>query len=490
MLPFKNSSIMEFESLLSSIKDTNEACVSLIGEDQRSQIRDLQIQNESLTNLLNIKDSELQAYKGKLNSIEEKIESIIEQLKNEADSDDKINELEDIETENYTATKIELIVSYLSENRNVVRKQYFEEEEEYTEEKVETENNEVISRLRAQLAGHIDFLTRLVQAPEYQGFFLISDQTGKTFLDSATKNLLLEQSRRTTQLLSTLPANDKYGNEFANIDDILGHKIDLIKRSSTLSKLLNKNNCSEEEIKDMLLQETVITSILTKSYETMKKIAEDNQKAAQSPTRYMSTERSTSRSPDAYDRAYEKKAKSVFKLLSKALNEDNDYSREAFLDSSKRIAQDYVNAQNTAGNTLSFTEYVDQTGSALRELSQRVREMKETMKNQQKTNNDNVWYPWARRVYAGILGIEAKPKDVKDMQIIIEESALTSCGNRQLQKRLESLRNQKKVMTQPKVQAPDAVRFKTLLAVSISLMRIRRSTTYRTPTHVRVSSFY
>ena len=525
MLPFNNSK-MEFESLLSNIKNANDACSSLIGEDQRQQIHDLEITNNSLNNMIKIKDDNIQQLQNYIGTIESKITSIIEYLRRQNNTDEKLQDLQEIEVENDIPSKIDLLFQFTlntnqqpstSQSPKQKSKLYQEEQTQNSRtftQKLEEEANEElarqqesINRLRKQLQGHAEFLTRLVQAPEYQNFFLISNQTGKTFLDTATKNLILEQARRTTELIYSLQQEGSYSDSLATIDDILGHKVDLNQRTRILSKYLSRNNCSLEDIQDMLLQETVITSFLAKAYDKMRDKAENLEtkvktyQNTRSP-QYLPSSKVQDReilrsSPDA-DKLFDRQGKTVINLINKALGEKEEYSKQQLLDSSLRMAQDYLNAQKLAGTNVSFSDYVTQTGESIQTLMKKVKEMKENMKNyqrnqrsttQQNYQNEDSWQNWARRVYAGILGIEARPKNDKDMQIIIEESALTSCGNRQLQRRLESLRNQKKVMTEPNVTSNGRVHFKTLLAVSITVMRMRRAASFRTPSYFRVSPF-
>ena len=519
---------MDLKSLDSYMEQVNNDCISLIGEDQRQHIQALEIENQSLQNTLKDKDIRIQQMQNYIGAIENKLSSVIEYLKNQQISEEQSQNLEKIENENDIPTKIDYLFQYTLYNNQQQTEAEAQQNTAPSYREIQTqrsmqsdlyspkqsmketnsEQNEAIARLRKQLLGHVEFLTRLVNSPKSLNFFLISNESGKTFLDKATRDLIVEQSQRTSELIYMLTqGTQQFNDSNPTISEILGHEINLNDRSRTLSKYLSSQKVKKQMLGDMLLQETVITSILTASYEALKDKAEELEtqlSRVNNQNKYIQSNRQQNsiQTTPSIDKYFEKRAKSVLDLLNKALNENNEYSKEQLLDSSMRLAQDYINAQKITGTDSSYTDYVKETGESIQDLMNKVKEIKENFRNykrnqgnnqmftQHRDDGEDSWESWARRVYAGILGIEAKPKNNKDMQIIIEESALTSCGNRQLMRRLESLRNQKKVMTEPNIPSNGRVHFKTLLAVSITVMRMRRCASYRTPTYLRVSSYY
>ena len=518
---------MDFKSLDSYMEQVNNDCISLIGEDQRQHIQALEIENQSLSNTLKDKDIRIKQMQDYISAIENKVSKIVDYLKKQQISEDQLQNLENIEKQIDIPTKIDFLFQYTLYNNQPQEEREIPQKDSPSYREIQTQRSmqsdfynpkqenvehdpdqeETIGRLRKQLLGHVEFLTRLVNSPKSLNFFLISNESGKTFLDKATRDLMVEQAQRTSELVYMLTqGTQQYKDNNPTISDILGHEINLNDRSRTLSKYLSSQKVKKQMLGDMLLQETVITSILSNSYEAIKERAEDLEEQlakANNQNKYLQTKRqqnSIQTSP-SLDKYFDNRAKVVFDMLNKALNENNTYSKEQLLDSTIRLAQDYLSAQRLSGTKSSYTDYVKQTGESIQDLMNKVKDIKANFRNYKQNQGNNQfntssrdtredsWENWARRVYAGILGIEAKPKNNKDMQIIIEESALTSCGNRQLQRRLESLRNQKKVMTEPNIPSNGRVHFKTLLAVSITVMRMRRCASYRTPSYFRVSPF-
>ena len=123
--------------------------------------------------------------------------------------------------------------------------------------------NSTINRLCNQLKGHAQFLTRLVETPDLQSLFLISQQNGSLFLPETAAKLALEQASRTSQLLSCI-------GQFSGTDDTPIPRIDdqlfgaLLSggRLTRVKEFLFRGSASTSELSAMLWQEIAINGIL------------------------------------------------------------------------------------------------------------------------------------------------------------------------------------------------------------------------------------
>lgn len=127
----------------------------------------------------------------------------------------------------------------------------------------------VIKRLCSQLHGHISFLLRLAKTPELQSLFLISQQTGDTFLPETSVRLIIEQASKTAQFLDNI--NDKYSdNPIPSIEEQLGFKYNGKRRLHDIKKFVKGESMNLNEMKEMLWQEIVINDILRRMLEKNK----------------------------------------------------------------------------------------------------------------------------------------------------------------------------------------------------------------------------
>ncbi|EAY12819.1 hypothetical protein TVAG_221720 [Trichomonas vaginalis G3] len=487
-------------TLFSNIQVASDECKSLIGEAQRDQINLLKKTVESLRSQIQDRDNKIQFLQSVILSVESRINDEVEKQKSSISLNPPENEkLEEILDDRDVRNKLDLLVNYLQEKKQQVPASPTSPRRSFGAFSKNDPNADVVKRLRHQLIGHVDFLTRLVDSPEYQQLFLISDSTGRIFLQESTKNQLLEQARRTTELLYDVSKDVPKDTDLANINEVMSQKIDLEHRTENLKHFIKSNALTHQEVCDLLLQETFITSLLAKTvsgYQKKLKQAESITQVPQSPT-----------SPsDSFDR----KARRIMQLINEALGEEETYSRDTFFAGVQKMAQDYISAREVIGDNKpqKFTEYAEKQTKILTELSKSVKELNERsrsnssinnsqqqtqqqMQNQQQqqqqyqyqsqssvSSNGLNWTMWARRIYAGLLGLDAQPSSEREMQIVIEESALTSVGGRSLQVRLESLRNQKRLMKLPDCPRKGNASFKTILAVAISLKRMERCRDY------------
>ncbi|EAX95033.1 hypothetical protein TVAG_034620 [Trichomonas vaginalis G3] len=120
-----------------------------------------------------------------------------------------------------------------------------------------------ISRLCNQINGHIEFLLRLSNGQDPSSLFLISQQSGRTFLKEATRDFLAEQAGKSTELISSMistPETPLYG-----LSKILDHYLDADMRTRVLSQLANDESVSNIELKTVLIQEAYIVQQLLKN---------------------------------------------------------------------------------------------------------------------------------------------------------------------------------------------------------------------------------
>ena len=121
------------------------------------------------------------------------------------------------------------------------------------------EREKIIQRLCSQLRGHADFLTRLASSPNLQSLFLISDNSGTTFLEETTRSLLLEQAARTSKLIAEHPnLNTAYGN----VNTRVSLDVEPESRIEEIKKLVSNEINDPDELKSLLLQEIMISSSL------------------------------------------------------------------------------------------------------------------------------------------------------------------------------------------------------------------------------------
>ncbi|OHT05135.1 hypothetical protein TRFO_27267 [Tritrichomonas foetus] len=266
-----------------------------------------------------------------------------------------------------------------------------------------------IPRLCSQLRGHVDFLTRLSSTPDLQSLFLISDQTGNTFLQETTRKLLLEQAARTSKLISSYPSEETVFGTFDSKFNINRNQSNQFsKRIENIQKLLEEDIEDPDELRSLLLQEVMVSSSLNN-------IAYNANEALR---QIYSTLTDDSSNDNLENFNYDKIIKLVDRLA-KSSNSNNISSH-----------------RNTSGIENSSI------------LSNKSKNSK-LFNQQNRILSDSEWRDWASRLYYGLTQLSPESQSDIELRISIEEASLTSIGTQILQNRLKSLRIQKSVMEQP-----------------------------------------
>lgn len=136
-----------------------------------------------------------------------------------------------------------------------------------------TERYSVQNRLCNQIYGHVEFLQRLSSDNNLQSLFLISQSSGKTFLGRSTRNFMIEQAARSSELISALITDPE--SPFYSFQKTFSTNFDENKRYSLLKNVLSEEKLDIEELKAMLLQESFLTEILLRHYQNTKDITQD-----------------------------------------------------------------------------------------------------------------------------------------------------------------------------------------------------------------------
>ncbi|KAH0791753.1 hypothetical protein GPJ56_004247 [Histomonas meleagridis] len=124
--------------------------------------------------------------------------------------------------------------------------------------------NSSINRLCNQLKGHTQFLTRLVETPDLQSMFLISQQNGSLFLPETASKLALEQASRTSQLISSISDFTDTDTIIPDITDQLLSDIYTNNHISRVKNFLFNTHVSSSELSALLWQEILINDILSR----------------------------------------------------------------------------------------------------------------------------------------------------------------------------------------------------------------------------------
>ncbi|EAY23462.1 phage head-tail adaptor, putative family protein [Trichomonas vaginalis G3] len=120
-----------------------------------------------------------------------------------------------------------------------------------------------IYRLCYQINGHIEFLLRLSKGQDPHSLFLISQQSGRTFLKQGTRGFLAEQAAKSTELISTLISQPN--TPLYSISRLFDQGFDPEMRTRVLCQLANDENVSISELKVLLIQEAYIVQQLLQS---------------------------------------------------------------------------------------------------------------------------------------------------------------------------------------------------------------------------------
>jgi hypothetical protein len=233
--------------------------------------------------------------------------------------------------------------------------------------------NAISSRLfRASLQGHVDFLTRLASTPELQTLFLVSSTTGNTFLSETTRQLLLEQAARTSELLEGVENGNSEFAAFGSVGEILDLRIDPHRRINLIRDVIRGSELAPEDLQTLLLQEVMLTNALrgyVKSFQA---------------------------NYGALDRKTSERYAEAFDILSKVLHEEET-------ECSPELCTKLV-----------------------KKLVLRNSQLKQVNAN----GDDPNWGKWGRKLYFALTGSDAKNADLQDIRAAIEEAAITAVGCR------------------------------------------------------------
>lgn len=431
------------------------SCESFLEREQRAQIEDLQQQIHSLKSSLLQKENEIKKLQFDYARYIKFTDKKIEKLRKDSDlSYEQKVSLEHIHDIDDNFRRFESLLDFL----------------DFKPKKVES--SEVIERLRSQLQGHVDFLTRLATMPEFQHNFLISDISGSTFLKNSTKEILLEQCRRTTRLLYEVSNGTPNKLLFGDFADILFGKLNLEHRAERISKVLHDQPVDIEEIKGFFVQEAVITAILSKKIEKLDQrlynIIKESNDAVTHAKKYNTVELE----------------RNTIDSLFNALNYENVLEKEHvnYNRLIQELCEDVIKAKKEIGDDIMISMYITKTNRTIQDLDKKLSQSHLLLEKQaeilQKRNNCDTnaeWESWARRLYAGLMGLNMNPNNVQDLRIAIEEAAITTLGNRTLQNRLNTLRFEKKIMSPPVTREINNHGFTPLIVIVMALSRMRRN---------------
>ena len=255
-----------FGDIIHEIGNVTDDCAELIGQEQISQIRALKVENESLKSQLRekaeyvalLEKNPFNARKKSAiesnNQFGEVISDIIEKLIASIPSEksgliDRLHEIGSIKDDKQKIRELVEFASKLNDYKSKFS----------------------IPRLCSVIQGHVEFLTRLAESPELQSLFLVSSNSGETFLPETTRNLILEQAARTSRFLEKPPTMK---SEFGDISKVLDLNVDCSKRLQQFTNFLQSDNVSNDEVRVLLLQEFAISNALRHYSETLKQSCE------------------------------------------------------------------------------------------------------------------------------------------------------------------------------------------------------------------------
>jgi len=397
---------MDLDELIQDLNIAKDECDVIIGAEQRNQIEALKIAVSSLKSMIKSKDERISELENELSTSNNVISRII---KHEKENSPDVNRLRTIETMPTLNKKIQELYNYMGSK---------------------TVNNgsddAVVERLRSQLHGHVELLTRLIEMPEYEHLFLVSNHSGNTFLRESTHDILVEQARRTNELLSEVSNSNPEKSKTGDIYDVLSMNIDHKKRISMLKQLITSDDINQNEAKTLLIQEAGITSFLSSYAIHLRESVAKAEKIKNLPKS---------------DSDFDLRAQNVFVDLNKALRKNMKYSKDSFIECSKQAAADLLLLRTYLDEGFNdIPQYIVSLKEYIPKLEKRIMKLKRRCSEKQLSPSRNEWEPWARRLYTGLMGFGIEVESYSDMRIAIEEAALTSVGNGILQERLNSLK--------------------------------------------------
>ncbi|KAK8845087.1 hypothetical protein M9Y10_021265 [Tritrichomonas musculus] len=281
--------------IMNDIGEATSETTNLIGQEQLAHIHSLKVEIESLKNQLKEKEEHISLLERShinrniADEVEDAINSIIQEqislleaknnLRNfkKTYSIDKnlerIKRLHEIEKMSDVREKLVSLFEFVSD---------LKKDDLKSRQKSENEIYSIRNRLLRCLQGHVEFLTRLAESPELQSLFLVSSNSGETFLSETTKNLLAEQAARTSAFIFTERKRNKNHNSSGedtdspfSIRQLLDIEqfpnFDVQNRNSKLKILLDNNSAdiNNDELKELLIQEVSISSILRRYCESL-----------------------------------------------------------------------------------------------------------------------------------------------------------------------------------------------------------------------------
>lgn len=486
-----------FGELINEIGSVTDECAGLIGQEQLAQIKALEVEVESLKNQLREKDEHLsflaksQKNRHLIKDMESTINSIIQQ---------KLQELEQNPNSN-GQTNLQKIrrlheIESLSDIRQKLKKiiDLFSEEDKQDSFNIETEIESVRGRLLSALQGHVEFLTRLAESPELQSLFLISTSSGQTFLSETTRQLLSEQAARTSEFIykemKKGQNHNQYFSDCFNVSNILDleKQVDIRpeERLEMIKKLLSSDhNWNADELKQLLIQEVLISSVLRNYCESRIKINDEykqglNRLASIFNKRLNSSEniqkickeieaefnamkneiekkdsilKNTSISIKSNKKLFENQ-ESTIQSLQNAITSSQTKSAElesqiSQLKNEMNVIQeenDKLKIHHKRSKTLIeklkqakllTQQKTDSKDQEIQRLQKEIQIQKKTVKEvsaraQIATKSSN-WEEWGRRLYYALTGVMDDTLHEEDLRIAIEESALTAVGNPKVQ---------------------------------------------------------
>jgi len=125
------------------------------------------------------------------------------------------------------------------------------------------QNRNTIARLGNQLFGHIEFLHRLYSDQNTQSLFLISQNSGETFLKEYTRDLIKEQASRSSEILFHIAKKPE--SPFLSINNVFDCYSKPDDRTQMIFKLFDESEITNLELRSLLAQESLIVDLLLRN---------------------------------------------------------------------------------------------------------------------------------------------------------------------------------------------------------------------------------
>ena len=394
---------MEIEEIAGNLNNTADICEDIIQNDKRGQMEALQRQIESLNNTISHKTDQINQLLAEMEGAKGKIQQFVDFLLSESKNEDRNELLSTIQSENNIEDKLDLLFKLVFIDYNHSKN-----------------DKDVISRMRTQLYGHVELLTHLNESKEYQEKFFNTDNEGNVCLSDETKNILNEQARHTTELLNSIKTEEAEQEKIGTIESVFANDFDGDSRVQQIKDFLAGTKVKAGEMIDLLIQETTITSILSKYIDNlivcMTEMENDRQK------------------DELHKSECEKRIKAVFEKLCDSLGTQSDYSFDQFLELTQALANDCLKARTKVGLKIGgFTAYLEKSDKALLKLAKKLEQAQNLLQRQteelekSKNNATNEWSKWGRNLYIALLGFGERA-DEETIRLTIETAALTSVG--------------------------------------------------------------